>query len=286
MKVDLRLARKGRNEPRDGLAQQGRAHVILAQQHAADLHDHGWSKDDTTTFEEDVIKLESDVASQAEARVTAAGLVAKEGEGIDDAKRFIHRMRSALPRALREANVKGLTLESFAVGEKLGRSTPKISAYLTRVRPAVLAIDDHLKKHFGGKTGTEVLDTVKTALDTADASQENAFASLPAETLAVYETKGRVLEAVEDLNRAGKSAFDGQPEIAGKFNKDILLRARSSRPKKDKPAGDGKPAPDKPAAGKPATEPAKPATEPAAGKPAPERVTRAKRGDKLRATTA
>jgi hypothetical protein len=53
---------------------------------------------------------------------------------------------------------------------------------------------------------------------------------------------GTVLEQIEDLNRAGKSAFDGDAATRGKFNKDILLRARKERAKKkgeDAPKGGG-----------------------------------------------
>ena len=42
-----------------------------------------------------------------------------------------------------------------------------------------------------------------------------------------------MLEQIEDLNRAGKIAFDGDAATRGKFNKDILLRARKERAKKD-----------------------------------------------------
>ena len=43
---------------------------------------------------------------------------------------------------------------------------------------------------------------------------------------------GKVLEQIEDLNRAGKNAFDGDAATRGKFNKDILLRARKAQAKK------------------------------------------------------
>lgn len=56
---------------------------------------------------------------------------------------------------------------------------------------------------------------------------------MPAETLAVYEKKGRLLEQIEDLNRAGKSVFDGQADKIALFNKDILMRARKTKAKKE-----------------------------------------------------
>jgi hypothetical protein len=52
---------------------------------------------------------------------------------------------------------------------------------------------------------------------------------VPQEKLELFAAKGRVLEMIEDLNRAGRIAFEGQAETVGKFNKDLLLRARRSR---------------------------------------------------------
>ncbi len=115
---------------------------------------------------------------------------------------------------------------SFEAGEALRRSTPKISKYLATIRPAVVALDPALAKHFKGQKASEVLDQVKGALDSADTAQEIARKNAPDRTLALHEVMGRVLEQIEDLNRAGKSAFDRDPSIAAKFNKDVLLRAR------------------------------------------------------------
>jgi hypothetical protein len=82
---------------------------------------------------------------------------------------------------------------------------------------------------------SELLATAKQKLDTADTAQELTLANLPEETLKIYEAKGRVLEAIEDLNRLAKNAFAGQAEIIGKFNKDLLLRARKERKKVEDP---------------------------------------------------
>jgi len=78
----------------------------------------------------------------------------------------------------------------------------------------------------------KLLDAVKDALDKADTTQELARKDAPGETLALYEVMGKVLEQIEDLNRAGKSAFDGDAATRAKFNKDILLRSRKEQAKK------------------------------------------------------
>jgi hypothetical protein len=67
MTVDTRLVNKGKNEPRDGLAQQGKVHIELAKQHASALDDNGWSGADTDELAANVAKLEAAAGSQAAA---------------------------------------------------------------------------------------------------------------------------------------------------------------------------------------------------------------------------
>jgi hypothetical protein len=242
MTVDSRLVTKGKGEPRDGLAQQGKVHIALAKQYAADLDDNGWTSADTDALVANVVSLEKATGSQAAAYDHAGHTSTGESEAIDDAKSYIRKLRNALPRALRQAHAPGVTAESFHAGEALGRSTPKISKYLATIRPAVATLEPALKAHFKGQTAVEILDEVKAALDSADTAQELARKDAPGETLALYEVMGKVLELIEDLNRAGKSAFDGDAATRGKFNKDILLRARKERAKKkgeDAPKGGG-----------------------------------------------
>jgi hypothetical protein len=233
MSLDIRLIAKGKNEPRAGVMQQGRFHVGLAHQYAAELDAAGWSPDDAISFVANVTKLDVAAGSQAKAYDDASDNVTSEARAIDAAKGFLRRLRNALPRALRETPSASVTLDSFHVGETLGRSTPKIAKFLARIRPAVVTLDPALKKYFKGNDASAELDTVKTALDQADTTQELSRKQAPVETLAVYEAMGKVLEQIEDMNRAGKSAFDGDAATRGKFNKDILLRARKTAKKPD-----------------------------------------------------
>lgn len=262
MALDDRLVAKGRTEPRGGLAQQGKVHVGLATHYAAALADAGWSAADTASLETNVATLEGAVGTQARAYDHADHTSSTESHAITDAKAFVRKLRNALPRSLRETPGTGLTLESFHVGATLGRSTPKISKYLAEIRPGVVTLDVALAKHFGGQMASLELDAVKNALDHADTAQELARVNAPGETLALHEVMGRVVEQIEDLNRAGKIAFDADAATRAKFNKDILLRARKERPKKKaEPATP--PAATPPAATPPA------ATPPAAKPPTP-----------------
>jgi hypothetical protein len=232
MALDDRLAKKGKDEPRDGLAQQGKVHVGLAQQYAAELDDNGWSATDTQALAVNVGKIEQAAGGQAAAYDHAGHSSTAESHAVDSAKAYVRKLRNALPRALRESPSLEVTAASFHAGETLGRSTPKISKYLAAIRPAVVTLDAALKPHFKSETASHLLDAVKSALDKADTTQELARKDAPGETLALYEVMGKVVEQIEDLNRAGKNAFDGDAATRAKFNKDILLRARKERAKK------------------------------------------------------
>lgn len=232
MTVDMRLAAKGKSEPREALTQQGRAHIQLAKQYADALIESGWSEDDTTALERAVAKLEETTGTETDTRISLTDASDDESPAVSDAKSFIRRLRNALPRALRESQAESVNAEAFETGDRLGRSASKIAGYLGKIRPSVEALDPVLAKHFGGKKASETLDAVKSALEKTDTSQDSSLTHLPEPTLSLYETKGRVLEMVEDLNRAGRIAFEGQAETVGKFNKDILLRARRDRASK------------------------------------------------------
>ena len=69
---------------------------------------------------------------------------------------------------------------------------------------------------------------ITTLHDPSPQAQELSRAMLSEETLDLYQLKGEVLVLIERLNRAGRTAFDGDANKAALFNKDLLLRARRS----------------------------------------------------------
>ena len=229
MNLDQRLIRKGRSEPREGLVQQARMHLELAHRYQSRLEDFGWLPSDTQMLRTCLEILDTPAAKQADERGLSLETTRGDAEAIDDAKAFIRRLRYALPRALRETTVSNVSQESFATIGRLGRSSPQIVAYLTRITPAVERLDDDLMRFFAKVRPSRILAQVKSNLERADAEQEAAIASLPIETARVYEAKGRLLELIEDMNRAGRSAFDGDATMASLFNKDLVLRARKMR---------------------------------------------------------
>jgi hypothetical protein len=128
-----------------------------------------------------------------------------------------------VPIVLRKHKIQGVAQSSFNSNGKIGSSTTKISQYLAQIRPHVQVMDEYLKPRFGGKSALALLETVKSNLDNSTATQSTLYDNLPVETAAVYLLAGQLLEAIEEMNVAGKIAFDGDAANASKFNKDLIL---------------------------------------------------------------
>jgi hypothetical protein len=226
---ERKLVTKGISAPRDGLRDQGVVHVGLGRKYAAELAACGWTADDTAEIEALVRALGSRVAEQAEAKTEARNRVGREKNAKAAAKEIIGKVRLGASIALGKTAVQGVTMESFRVGRTLGRSTPRIAMYLEKILPGVKALDEHLRPYFGGETASELVASALKDLDAAQADQESGTGTLPQKTRRVYEAKGRLLQRIEEMNRVGRIAFWGRPDILRQFKKDVLLRARKSR---------------------------------------------------------
>jgi hypothetical protein len=104
-----------------------------------------------------------------------------------------------------------------------------MSKYLGDIIVPATKADGSMATYFQDKKVSELLTAAKAKLDAADTVQEVTVASLPKETRKVYETKGRLLELIEDLNRVARTSFGGDSAKIGLFNKDILLRGARPR---------------------------------------------------------
>lgn len=230
--ADLRLVRKGMDEPRDALVEQGQVSAALAEHpdNAAALAAHNWPPERTTELKELVEQLKSEVAVKAEAQRLAASAGEAKEIAIDDAKAFIRTLRYSLPECLRKTSVTTVNAASFEVGGKpLRRNPARIAAYLVKISKAVEALDADLAPFFGGTSPSTLLAARLTALEVANTARRVEVSLLPEATQRVSEIKGRLLEGIEDLNRAARRAFDGDAVKIAQFNKDILLRARRAR---------------------------------------------------------
>jgi hypothetical protein len=255
--IDLRLARKGRREPLHGLLEQATVTAGRGREHAADLARFGWTAAMTTALEADIASLQTGYADRIDTTGAARRAGDAEQTAIDDAKRFIRQLRNALPMVLRHTKVTDLNLEAFHAGGQLLRSTAKILVYLAGLQAVVGKLDADLAPYFEGKKASDALTAALTGLQGANVVQELKLDALPQATLEICEIKGRVLESIEDLNRVGKIAYDGDAGTRAAFNKDILLRARKAA----KAASTEKPA-DAPADAKTATTSPSPAPAP------------------------
>lgn len=114
------------------------------------------------------------------------------------------------------------------------RWPPRWRATRWKVIKALETAEASLTPYFGGAKPADQAKDLKDKLDKADTAQETALAALPVETQQVYETKGRAVELIEELNTVAKNAFDGHAQVVALIKKDILLRGRKAR----KAAGD------------------------------------------------
>lgn len=234
MALDEELVAKGKKEPLEGLKAQGRVHLELIAAHA-ELKDHGWTDDGTKGLTADVATISSVEASRSDAQDSARAATLGQEKAIDDAKRFIASLRNVQAPVLRKAKKAGVVIEKQMLWSgTLSRSVPAIASYLTTVQPTVKRLDAFFKPYVK-VVASDRIGELRKQLEAADSKQESAASSTPEITAKIYEAKGRVLEAIEELNGIAKNAFAGNAAVIGKFNKDLLLRARRERAAKEAP---------------------------------------------------
>jgi len=235
MKTAAEFVNKGILAPREGVREQALVHVKLAKDNARALAECGWSDADTAELESLACALSARVQEQTEAKNRARGSALAEKAARADAKELIAKLRLALPLAVARSDAPPERLEAFRIGVTLGRSTPKIAMYLSRILPAVQELDAALAVYFAGSSAAALVKDALAKLDAAQGAQESS-ASIAVETRAVYEAKGRLLDRIEVLNRTAKIAFYGDTSLCGRFDKRLVERARRKRKKAPFPA--------------------------------------------------
>jgi hypothetical protein len=229
--INMDLVRKGISEPREGLRDQGVVSAGLAEKYETELVGFGWEKNSTTEMQTLTKDLGTKVAEKVEAVRESKKNTVNEHTTVNDSKEIIGKVRLAAPIVLRKNPDSEFTMESFQSGGTLGRSTPKITLFLEKLLTSVTALDEQFKPYFGGKSAALLIKEAIANLDTAQSTQEVNLTTLPNETKKVYETKGRLLTLIEELNRIAKIAFWNRTDLAAQFNKDVLNRARKTRKK-------------------------------------------------------
>lgn len=225
MAIDMHLADLGQRYPLGGLVQQGRVSGALANQYGTELATVGFTVAQGQAIVATVAELDTDMSRRAEARDQQKLKTVDEKTALAEAKAFKRTLDLKLRRYFRTPGPKPVPADAFHAGGTLGKSTTKVSQYLSSIREKLVLIDEAIKPFYGGESAVAKLDAVKLDLDSAQTTQELGKLNLPEDTLEVCELKGRLYQLLAELVDAGRDVFDGQAELSAKFNKDLLLAA-------------------------------------------------------------
>ena len=215
---------------------QGRVQVSLAETYAEPLARRGWSPEKTWALASRVVSLDERYSARSSSADASRRATLTKHARVDAAKSFIETLLLAVFIVLRDFPDTGVSKKAFRRGQRLGRSSSRISKYLMKIRPFVVTLDEHLAPYFGGESPVALLESIKSALDASGAAQEIKQGLVPPTTAELRSLNGQILEMIEDVNRVAKIAFADQPAIAAQFNKDLLERAAQGSPKVDPPA--------------------------------------------------
>lgn len=238
-RIDDPLVRKGVSQPRVGLLDQGIVHAGLGRKYATELAACGWTAADTEEIEELTRELGVHIAAQHQARVVSKNATRTEAATRAEAKALIGRIRLAASLVLARERFAGVSMQSFAAGRTLGRSTARVAAYLAAIRSSVELLDERLAPYLGTPKASALVAAALAELEDIQGGQEVGVATLPMSTREVNLAKGRLLARIEDLNKVARIAFWDRKDLAGQFNKSILARARKRRKKRGATDADG-----------------------------------------------
>jgi len=227
-----RLVLKGRWEPAAGLAQQGEYSLGLWDELRKDLFANGFTEEKADELRDAVRQVRNAAGTERWEKRRDVALA------VSGSKALIFRLRRAAPMVLRDREVAGVTTADFFAGQ-VERSVPRIIDYLDRVRPLVKRMEAGLRPYFRGESAVLLLDAVRASLESVKAQQESPGAGPEDSSSALEEAKGQLLGLVEDLNRVAAIAFHGRADVIGRFNKDLLLRARRSKSGRAEPEPGG-----------------------------------------------
>lgn len=233
MELDEELIKLGSSVPYTGLSDQLEYTTALDQKEEGNLCEEGWVATDSQELHQVKAELEARKGEVIAERSDSKGLTRDEAEARSEAKAFKRKLDLKLPTFFEKNKVSGVTLADFNAGDKIGRSTPKLLTYFTKIRGNLTKIDVPLRPYFGNESAVALLDQHVKALGGAQGEQETTRAALPQGTREVRALMGRAVRLINQFNRAGKARYDGDALKRAMFNKDILLRAVRKQPKKD-----------------------------------------------------
>lgn len=235
MPTQEQFVAKGKREPTPGLVAQVDYQLALGEEFIATLEKFGYPKARLAELREGRAQLSAASGAQKETWDTARTKTFEESVAISAAKELIGRLVLAVPLALRDSPIPDVRSSDFYGAAEVDRSATAVLAFLDRIRPGIKKIDAALKPYFNGESPSAMLEATYTKVAEANQKQEAAHTGAPESTRVMNEAKGRMLQNIEDMNRVARLAFYGRAEVIGRFNKDILLRARRSKTGKADP---------------------------------------------------
>ena len=126
----------------------------------------------------------------------------------------------------------GVDVNCFKPKGRLGNSAKGLITHGKNTKEILTNLNDFFVSYFEGASPIEEHNRLLKLAEDANAQQETSAEASPPLTAEINATKGRLLELLDDLNRVGRVAYMNNAEIAARFNKDILLRARRKGSKK------------------------------------------------------
>lgn len=229
MPIDMNLVLKGTQTSREGLLDQSLHHKGLEAKYLSALLNSGWTLANSREFLDDFDYFKARIHQVADARADSKTDRHNEQSAITEAKSFKRKLLLGFADLSVERRVLPADYDLVRKSGRLERSTPKILGYFAKIRGQVEKYDAALAPYFGGTSALSLFENVRAALEDAQGTQELNLKALPQETLKLYEVMGRLLTAIEKMNRIAKIAFDGQALVIAEFNKDLLNRARKAR---------------------------------------------------------
>lgn len=231
MPIDMDLANKGVRYARRAVLDQTLYHLELDLKYRGALRAAGFTQASSDELVDNFERLKKHIHETADARAESQTNTHDEQIAIDEAKAYKRKLVYGFADLVADGRVLPADYKLVSESGSLDRSTPKILAYFAKIRGQVTKYDSDLSPYFGGTSALSIFDTVQAQLERTQGIQELNLKALPEQTLRIYETMGRLVSIFEKMNRIGKIAFDGQAQIIGEFNKDLLRRGRKSRAK-------------------------------------------------------
>lgn len=238
LSVRERRIQKGSKVSLEPLRQQGTLAIELSQEKLWKLARLGWEQLRHGRLSDLHELLGTARFVQLEQRFGATEATRLQNQTLSEAKVFKRDVDASTTTLFQNNDDLPVEPKDFAVGSiRLGRSPTAYASYFDKIGPALARVDSLLAPYFNGESPSNKASDLAIRLRQVDADQEGKLDALPADTQELYALKGELLDLIEELNRAGRRAEEGNAAERARFNKDLILAARRKKKQgEEKPA--------------------------------------------------